>query len=87
MVFQRACQPGVILVIVAFSREVHWRLREDVGSIWWIRIGAVAGLFAIALQSTVEFSLQMPGNAAMFAVVAALAIHDGRRQHTAHDSP
>ena len=77
----------VILVIVAFSREVHRRLREDVGSIWWIRIGAVTGLLAIALQSTVEFSLQMPGNAAMFAVVAALAIHDGRRQHTAHDLP
>jgi len=37
------------------------------------------GLVAIALQSIAEFSLQLPGNAALFAVVAGLAIHDGRR--------
>jgi hypothetical protein len=42
-------------------------------------MGAVTALIAIALQSSVEFSLQMPGNAAFFAVVAGLAIHDGRR--------
>jgi len=42
-------------------------------------MGAVIGLVAIALQSIAEFSLQMPGNAALFAVVAGLAIHDGRR--------
>jgi O-antigen ligase len=69
----------ILITIVTFCREVRRRLREDVGSIWWIGMGAVTGLLAIALQSTVEFSLQMPGNAALFAVVAGLAIHDGRR--------
>jgi O-antigen ligase len=69
----------ILITIAAFCREVRRRLREDVGSIWWIRMGAVTGLLAIALQSTVEFSLQMPGNAALFAVIAGLAIHDGRR--------
>ncbi|MDO8794476.1 MAG: type II toxin-antitoxin system RelE/ParE family toxin [Vicinamibacterales bacterium] len=69
----------IVLTIVAFAWEVRRRFREDVGSIWWIRLGAVIGLVAIALQSIAEFSLQMPGNAALFAVVAGLAIHDGRR--------
>ena len=69
----------VAIAVVALVRVIRRRLREDVGSIWWIRMGAVTGLSAVALQSTVEFSLQMPGNAAMFAVVAGLAIHDGSR--------
>ena len=69
----------IAISIVAFARALRQRVREDVGSIWWIRMGAITGLIAIALQSTVEFSLQMPGNAALFAVIAGLAIHDGRR--------
>ena len=72
------CTP-IFITILAFGWEVRRRLREDVGSIWWLRMGAVIGLIAIAFQSMVEFSLQMPGNAALFAVVAGLAIHDGRR--------
>ena len=31
---------------------------------------------AVALQSFVEFSLQMPGNAAMFAALCGIALHD-----------
>ncbi len=41
-------------------------------------MGAVTGLLAIAVQSLVEFSLHMPGNAALVAVVPELAIHDSR---------
>jgi hypothetical protein len=44
----------------------------------WIRIGAVSGLVAVAIQETVDFGLQMPGNATMFAVLLAIALHDGR---------
>jgi putative inorganic carbon (HCO3(-)) transporter len=69
----------VVISALAFVRALRQRLREDVGSIWWIRMGAAVGLSGIAFQSMVEFSLQMPGNAAMFAVLAGLAIHDGRR--------
>ena len=32
-------------------------------------------LTAIVLQETVDFSLQMPGNAALFAVLCAVALH------------
>jgi O-antigen ligase len=41
----------------------------------WIRLGAVTGIVAIALQEMVDFSLQMPGNAALFTVLAAIAAH------------
>jgi hypothetical protein len=33
------------------------------------------GLVAVALQSIVEFSLQMPGNAALCAVLVGIALH------------
>ena len=45
---------------------------------YWIRVGATTGLLGIAIQSLVEFSLQMPGNAALFAVLAGVAIHPAR---------
>jgi hypothetical protein len=41
----------------------------------WVRVGAAIGLASIALQSIVEFSLQMPGNAVLFAVLLALALY------------
>jgi O-antigen ligase len=83
---QLAAEGGVLLgipiaaAIVVFAAQVRRRLQEDVGSIWWIRMGAVTGLLAIAVQSLVEFSLQMPGNAAMFAVLCGVALHEGRRR-------
>jgi hypothetical protein len=40
----------------------------------WTRRGAAAGLLAIALQETVDFSLQMPGNAFLFVILAAIAV-------------
>jgi putative inorganic carbon (HCO3(-)) transporter len=73
----------IFLAIACFGVEIARRFRADVGSIWWLRIGAVTGLIAIAIQSLVEFSLQMPGNAVLFAVVGAIAIHDGRRDAVA----
>ncbi|MEO8678475.1 MAG: O-antigen ligase family protein [Vicinamibacterales bacterium] len=82
---QLAAEGGVLLclpiacTIGAFAWSVRKRLQDDVGSIWWIRMGAVTGLIAIALQSLVEFSLQKPGNAALFCVLCGLALHDSRR--------
>jgi O-antigen ligase len=67
----------ILLTLVVFIREVRRRFREaqDDTMSYWLRIGAVTGLVAIALQEVVEFSLQMPGNAALFVVLAAIAIH------------
>ena len=82
---QIAAEGGLLLIIaVAFC---VWRLMRMARSRFtsgdeptlarWTRIGAATALIAIAFQSLMEFSLQMPGNAALFAVVAAIAIHAG----------
>jgi O-antigen ligase len=63
---------AVVLVALAVRR----RLKEDRGSsYYWLRAGAVTALVAIAIQELGDFSLQMPGNAVLFAVVCAIAIH------------
>jgi O-antigen ligase len=51
----------------------------------WLRIGAVVGLSLIAVQETVDFSLQVPGNAALFVVLAAIAVHRARAEPTQGD--
>jgi O-antigen ligase len=71
-----------VVVIGLFLFAVRRRLKEDDDRVnYWIRFGAIAGVLAIALQSLVEFSLQMPGNAAMFVVLVAISIHYGVRGH------
>jgi O-antigen ligase len=66
----------VLLAIGIFVRDVRRRFREAPreGTTYWLRVGAVIALLSIGLQSLVEFSLQMPGNAAMFAAIAAMAL-------------
>ena len=67
--------PALVLIGL-FAREVRRRFREgrDDGTGYWIRLGAVTGIVAIAFQEIVEFSLQMPGNAAFFTVLCAMAV-------------
>jgi O-antigen ligase len=77
------CVP-IALVFVAFVHALRQRSSQDIGSVWWIRAGAVLGLVSIGLQSIVEFSLQLPGNAVLFAVIAGIALHDGRHRHAVH---
>jgi O-antigen ligase len=69
------CTLGVFIVLV----QRRFREAPHDGTTYWLRVGAVVGLAAIALQSLVEFSLQMPGNAALFAVLAAIALHRSPR--------
>jgi hypothetical protein len=68
---------AAVLLVVAIRR----RFADDRdGSLtaYWLRAGASAGLLAIALQETLDFSLQMPGNAALFATLCGVALHDAR---------
>ena len=71
--------PAIIAVAVVLHR-VRRRLFEgnDDEVTGWVRAGAAAGLAGIAAQSLVEFSLQMPGNAVLFVVLLAIALHRGR---------
>lgn len=67
----------ILVCVGIFIRDVRREARRDEpgSTSWWLRRGAITALVAIGLQETVEFSLQMPGNAALFAVVCAFAIH------------
>jgi O-antigen ligase len=64
---------GLVLLVVAIRRRFDHQ-RDDVMT-YWLRVGASSGLVAIALQSLVEFSLQMPGNAVFCVVLMAVALH------------
>jgi O-antigen ligase len=68
---------ALALCIVSIGRGIADRFRrpESRPEVYWLRVGATLGLLAIALQSLVEFSLQMPGNAALFSLVLALALY------------
>ena len=67
----------ILFAIPVFARVVRRRFREagDDLRIHWLRVGAVTGLVALAFQSCVDFSLQMPGNAVTFALLMAVAVH------------
>jgi O-antigen ligase len=80
---QLAAEGGVLLGIPALAavvllvRAIRKRFRDDSDDrmTYWLRFGATTGLVAIALQSAVDFSLQMPGNAVLFVVLCAAALH------------
>jgi len=65
------------LAIVALVRLMRrrWRQGDDDPTASWLRAGAFVSLATIALQSLVDFSLQIPANAVLFVVVAAIAVH------------
>jgi hypothetical protein len=68
------------LAVVALAAAIVRHLKSDGADpeSRWLRVCASIGLLLIAAQSTVEFSLQMPGNAALFTVLIALALHRPR---------
>jgi O-antigen ligase len=79
---QLAAEGGLLLVIPAalcvgfLIAGVRQRfLEEHSANTYWLRVGATTALVAIALQETVDFSLQIPANAVLFAVVCAIALH------------
>jgi O-antigen ligase len=75
----------MLILLALLTREALRRFREhrqagDFGTTYWLRAGAATGLLAIGLQSLVEFSLQMPGNTVLFAVLWALVIAPAPRR-------
>jgi hypothetical protein len=67
--------------IVTIRRR--FREKADDTLTYWVRVGAVAGIIAIALQSLLDYTLQTPGGAVMFATLLAIAIHLPRRRSSA----
>ncbi len=78
---QIAAEGGLLVGLPAFSAVIALllllteRLRRDTTVLFWIRAGAAASLIAVAVQSLWETGLRMPANGVLFAVCAALAVH------------
>jgi O-antigen ligase len=76
----------VALALLIAAIRARFASDEDDPQVYWLRAGAVIGLMTIAVQAFVEFSLQMPGNAAMFVVLMSIALHQpatgSRTRHT-----
>ena len=65
-----------IVIAIAGASSLRSRLRADRTPIYWVRAGAVSALCAVAVQSLWETGLRVPANGLLFAVVAAVALHD-----------
>jgi O-antigen ligase len=66
----------IALAIVAGGFLAAKRLREDRTPLFWMRAGATAGIVALAAQNMVEMTLRIPANAVLFAILAAIAVHE-----------
>jgi O-antigen ligase len=71
---------AALLMIRAIRRR--FAIGDDDTQTHWVRVGATVGLATIATQAAVEFSLQMPGNAALFVVLLAIALHEPTRRQS-----
>ena len=67
----------IALSLAVGAALVMKRLRDDRSAIFWLRAGAATGMFAIGVQNMVEMTMRVPANAVLFAILAAVAVHDG----------
>ena len=77
----------VLLACIAVGAAVRQRFAAgaDDAVTYWVRTGATVGILAVAAQSFVEFSLQMPGNAALFVVLLAMVLHEATSRRRSED--
>jgi O-antigen ligase len=79
---QAAAEGGIVLagfivaMLVALTQGIRRQLTTESSGTYWIRAGAACGLLAAALQALWETGLVMPANAALAAVLAAIASHE-----------
>jgi O-antigen ligase len=78
---QVASEGGILLSVPALwagvaTAMLGWRsVRADKGEMFWVRVGAFAGLTALAVQSLWEVALIMPANAALAGMLAGLLLY------------
>ncbi|PYR48550.1 MAG: hypothetical protein DMF95_14265 [Acidobacteria bacterium] len=90
---QLLTEGGVILAVPAALAAataavlIARRLRGDRTAVFWIRAGAASGLVAVAVQGMWQVSMTPPANAVLFAILAAVALHDGSVRTTAIQRP
>ena len=67
---------AALFAIVQLARAIRAGFAQpQTASLYWVRTGATLGLIAMAIQELTDFSLQMPGNAVLFVLLAAIAMH------------
>jgi O-antigen ligase len=69
--------PAAIAVLAAVALMANY-LGADRTAMFWVRAGAIAGLIAAAVQSIWDTGLRTPANGVLFAVIAAMALHEPR---------
>jgi O-antigen ligase len=69
--------PAVLALLAAIGLIVR-ALAADRSPIFWIRAGAACGVIAVAVQGVWDTGLRTPANGVLFAVIAAVAMHDLR---------
>ena len=78
---QVASEGGLLLALPALATLaaiviLGWRaVRADKGEMFWVRIGAAAGLAGLAVQSIWEVALIMPANAALAGMLLGLLLY------------
>jgi O-antigen ligase len=65
----------VAVALVLFVRESRQALGADESGMYYLRAGALSGLFGVAVQSIWETGLTTPANALLAAVAAAMVVH------------
>jgi len=82
------CLPvlAILVLTVTLGRRA---VRADKGEMFWVRVGAAAGLAGLAVQSLWEVALIMPANAVLAGLVGGLLLYrrDVARQDTAAVTP
>jgi putative inorganic carbon (hco3(-)) transporter len=66
----------VVLAIAAWVALARRQLRRDAHELFWIRLGAAAGLLAVGVQGIFDTPLRVPANALLAALLAAIVVHD-----------
>jgi O-antigen ligase len=69
--------PAAIAVLAAVALMTRY-LRTDRTAMFWVRAGAISGIIAVAIQGIWDTGLRTPANGVLFAVIAAVALHDPR---------
>lgn len=94
-VLQIAAEGGILVstpaavAFIVLVTTLRRRIRETPAHLsdFWIRAGAVTGLVAIGLQELLDFSLQIPGDAVLAAVVAGVALRGDAQAHPSFAPP
>jgi hypothetical protein len=88
---QVACEGGLLIVLpalwafAALAMLGYRAVRSDKGEMFWVRVGAAAGLAGLAVQSLWESSLIMPANAVLAGVLGGLLLY--RRESRSEARP